>query len=415
LGRVWHLAEKPFVLYSSQVFMDELNDGTDSKLGVALEKPKHPMENLLKSRGEFFSAVKTGDIVEGITIEKRGAKLFLDLGNRGTGVVYGREYYEAQDLIRKIGVGDMVTAKVIELDNDDGYIELSLREAGREKQWKDLKEKMSSGETMDLVVKDANRGGLILEFAGTRGFLPVSQLSMKHYPRVENGDKERIFSELQKFVGTELKVKILDANPYEDKLIFSERGGDSDEIREKLANYKVGDVVEGEITGVVTFGAFMKFNEGLEGLIHISEIDWQLIEDPKAVLKVGDKRQAKIIDIEGEKISLSLKALTSDPWIAAAEKYTKDSIVSGKVTKFNPFGAFVQIADAVQGLAHISEFGSEQKMKERLEVGTSYEFRVVSMDPKEHRLSLSLDLEPPKETEKVESAEAKPEESTPTE
>ena len=259
-------------------------------------------------------------------------------------------------------------------------------------------------------MKDANRGGLILEHEGVRGFLPVSQLSMKHYPRVENGDKERIFAELQKFIGQELKVKILDANPYEEKLIFSERGGDSDEIREKLAKYNVGDTVEGEITGVVSFGAFMKFGEGLEGLIHISEIDWQLIEDPKAVLKVGEKKKAKIIDIEGDKISLSLKALRADPWIAAAEKHGKNSIVKGKVTKFNPFGAFVQIEEAVQGLAHISEFGGEAKMKESLELNKSYDFRVVSMDPKEHRLSLSLNLEPPAEAEETKADEPAPEE-----
>ena len=390
--------------------MDELDSTTETKLGVVMEKPKHPMEQLLKSRGEFLNVPKVGEIVEGTAIEKRGAKLFIDLGNRGVGIVYGLEYYEAQDLIRNIEVGDRVTAKVIELDNDEGYIELSLREAGREKKWRDLKEKTQLGTTLNIVVKDANRGGLILEHEGVRGFLPVSQLSMKHYPRVENGDKERIFAELQKFVGQELKVKILDANPYEEKLIFSERGGDSDEIREKLAKYNVGDTVEGEITGVVSFGAFMKFGDGLEGLIHISEIDWQLIEDPKAVLKVGEKKEAKIIDIEGDKISLSLKALRADPWIAAAEKHGKNSIVNGKVTKFNPFGAFVQIEEAVQGLAHISEFGGEAKMKESLELNKSYDFRVVSMDPKEHRLSLSLNLEPPAELEEAKADEPAPEE-----
>ena len=370
------------------------------------------MELLLKARGEFFAMPKVGDIVEGQAIEKKGAKLFIDLGNRGTGIVYGREYYEAQDIIKKIEIGDSVTAKVVELDNDEGYIELSLREAGREKNWRDLKEKMQTGEVLSLVVKEANRGGLILEYAGVRGFLPVSQLSLKHYPRVENGDKERIFSELQKFVGVEMKVKILDALPYEEKLIFSERGGDSDEIKERLAKYKKGDVVEGEITGVVNFGAFMKFDEGLEGLIHISEIDWQLIEDPKAVLKAGEKRQAKIIDIEGEKVSLSIKALRPDPWIEA-EKYIKGSIIKGKVTKHNPFGAFVSIEDSVQGLAHISEFGTEAKMKELLDIGKTYDFRIVSIDPKEHRLSLSLNLEEPKEQIETPSApqaaEEKPE------
>lgn len=362
----------------------------NGKLGVATDKPRHPMEQLLKSRGNFLNVPKVGDIVEGVAIEKKGAKLFIDLGNRGTGIIYGREYYEAQDLVKNIEPGSTVTAKVVDLDNEDGYIELSLKEAGREKNWRDLKEKMQNGEVMTLAVKEANRGGLILDLHNIRGFLPVSQLSFKHYPRVENGDKERIFAELQKFVGTELRVKILDANPYEDKLIFSERDSDSGELRERLAKYSKGDVVEGEITGVVNFGAFMKFDEGLEGLIHISEIDWQLIEDPKTVLKVGEKRQAKIIDIAGDKISLSLKALTPDPWTDAGDKYKKGDEIRGKVTKLNPFGAFVQIDEAIQGLAHVSEFGTIEKMKELLEVGNEYDFVIVNIEPKEHRLSLAL-------------------------
>ena len=267
-----------------------------------------------------------------------------------------------------------------------------------EKNWRDLKEKMLEGEVLALPVKEANRGGLILELYGVRGFLPVSQLSLKHYPRVENGDKEQILAELQKFVGVELKVKILDVNSYENKLIFSERDSDSEELRAKLAKYKKGDEVEGEITGVVNFGAFMKFDEGLEGLIHISEIDWQLIENPRDVLKVGEKRKAKIIDIEGGKVSLSLKALTPDPWAEAGEKFKKGDIIKGKVTKFNTFGAFVQLSDAIQGLAHISEFGTQTKMKETLEVGKTYDFRIASIDPKEHRLSLSVNLTEPQET-----------------
>lgn len=373
--------------------MSDSDTTTDQAKGTPLaEKSRHPMELLLKERRDFFHPVKIGEIVEGGAIEKKGAKLFIDLGNRGTGIVYGREYYEAQDLIKNIEPGSPVTAKVVDLDNDEGYIELSLKEAGREKNWKDIKEKMQSGDVISLPVKEANRGGLILELHGIRGFLPVSQLSMKHYPRVENGDKEKILLELQKFVGDSLRVKILDASPYEDKLIFSERDEDADEIRERLAKYKTGDEVEGEITGVVNFGAFMKFDEGLEGLIHISEIDWQLIEDPRAVLKPGDRRTAKIIDIQGDKISLSLKALTPDPWIAAAEKYQKGQIIKGKITKFNPFGAFVAVEEAIQGLAHISEFGTETVMREKLELGKTYDLRIVSIDPKEHRLSLSLNL-----------------------
>lgn len=370
--------------------VEHATQGRASAIAGGLPKKPHPMEALLKS----FSAnvfLKPNDIVEGTVVEKRGGRLFIDLGASGAGIVYGKEYFAAQDIIKNLNIGDRVSAKVVEVDNHEGYIELSLQEAGKEKRWVDLKKMMQDGTLLDVPVKKANTGGLILEFQGVEGFLPASQLSFKHYPRVEGGDKEKIFQELQKMVGNPLRVKILDLNPDENKLIFTEKGLDVDEIRKVLAGYSVGDIVEGEITGVVDFGAFMKFNEiGLEGLIHLSEIDWTLVSNPREILRPGDKVKAKIIDIQGDKVSLSLKQLKNDPWLNVAEKYHKDDAVSGKVTKFNPFGAFVELDPDIQGLAHISEFGTEQKMREVLKIDTTYEFKILLVDPKEHRISLGL-------------------------
>lgn len=375
-------------------------------MGVMSKKP-HPMEALLKTfSGNAF--VKPNDIVEGNVVEKRGGKLFIDLGSSGSGIIYGKEYAAAQDIIKNLNVGDRVSAKVVDVDNDEGYVELSLQEAGKEKRWVDLKRMMQEGILVDLPIKKANTGGLILEFSGVEGFLPASQLSFKHYPRVEGGDKEKIFQELQKMVGTPLRVKILDLNPEENKLIFTEKGLDVEEMRKALTGYKVGDIVEGEITGVVDFGAFMKFNEiGLEGLIHLSEIDWTLVSNPREILKVGDQVRAKIIDIQGDKISLSLKQLKDDPWLSVAEKYHKDDVIKGKVTKFNPFGAFIELDPDIQGLAHISEFGTEQKMREALTLGTGYDFNVLLVDPKEHRISLGLVGAPRPEKAKKEPTEEK--------
>lgn len=360
-----------------------------SSSGVLSKKP-HAMELLLKSfSGNVF--LKPNDIVEGNVLEKRGGRLFIDLGPGGAGIVYGKEYMAAQDIIKNLNIGDHINAKVVEIDNDEGYVELSLQEAGKEKRWVDLKKMMQESALIDVPVKKANTGGLILEFLGVEGFLPASQLSFKHYPRVEGGDKERIFQELQKMVGTPLRVKILDLNPEESKLIFTEKGLDAEEMRKTLANYQIGDVVEGEITGVVDFGAFMKFNTiGLEGLIHLSEIDWTLVGNPREILKAGDKVTAKIIDIQGDKISLSLKQLKNDPWLNVADTYYKDERVKGKVTKFNPFGAFVELSPDIQGLAHISEFGTEQKMRGMLTLGNTYEFTILLVDPKDHRISLGL-------------------------
>ena len=285
------------------------------------ERGKHPMDLLLKQKHESSHLPKPGDIVEGGVIEKKGSRLFVDLGSRGTGIVYGREYYEAADVIKRLSPGERITAKVVEADNPEGYFELSLKEAGREKNWKELEQLVASGQILRIKVREANRGGLILEHLGVLGFLPASQLSQDHYPRVEGGDKEKIYEELKKLVGQELDVSVIDVDPTDEKLIFSEKTKETELVKQKLAAYRPGDVVEGEVAGIVSFGAFVKFGDGLEGLVHISEIGWQLISNPADVLKVGERVRAKVIGIEGDKVSLSLKALKPDPWARAEEKY----------------------------------------------------------------------------------------------
>ncbi|MBU4466831.1 S1 RNA-binding domain-containing protein, partial [Patescibacteria group bacterium] len=257
--------------------------------------------------------------------------------------------------------------------------------------WIRLKEKKDSGENILVKVLGANKGGLLATTLGVNAFLPVSQLSSANYPRVEDGDTNKILRELQKFVGQEMEVKILDIDPKEEKLILSEKIKETEKIKEVLKNYQVGDVVDGEVTGVVDFGAFIKFgSENLEGLVHISELDWQLIENPANIVKVGDNVKLKIIDITNGKVSLSIRALKEDPWKGIEDSYDKGKIVKGKVTKFNPFGAFIEVAPKVQGLCHISEFGSKQKMEELLKVDSEYSFEVLLLDIKEHRLLLKL-------------------------
>jgi len=365
----------------------ELNNETDAHV---LAKGVHPMELLLKQKHDRIGLLKPGDIVDGEVIEKKGSHLFLDLGQRGTGIVYGREYFEAQEVIRKIEPGARVTAKVIDSENEEGYVELSLKEAGREKNWQEMKRFIESGETVRLKVIEANRGGLILEYLGVAGFLPASQLSQEHYPRVEGGEKEKIFDELKKLVGTELDVAIIDVNPEEGKLIFSEKSKETEAARQRLAAHHVGDTIEGDVAGIVSFGAFVKFGDNLEGLVHISEIDWQLIANPADVLKIGEHVKAKIIAIEGDKVSLSMKALKEDPWSRVEGKYKKGDLVSGIVTKFNSFGAFVKLDPEIQGLAHISEFGSEANMKEALAIGAEHQFQILAIEAKDHRMALGL-------------------------
>ena len=333
---------------------------------------------------------KEGDIIEGTVLALDRARLYIDLPPFGTGVIYGREYMNAREVIKRINVGDVVAAKVISTDAKDGYIELSLKEARQAIIWAEAEEAVKGKKPFELMVKEANKGGLILEWQGIPGFLPASQLKPEHYPRVTDGDKDRILDELRKFVGTKISVTLISAAPKEGKLIFSEKGQDDTEKREIIEHYQVGDVMDGEVTGMVDFGAFIKLEEGLEGLVHISEIDWGLVDDPRHFFKVGDKVKVKIIDIKDGKVSLSVKALKENPWQSASDKYKKGDRVEGVVIKFNKHGALASIEEGIAGLVHISEFGSEEKLRASLELGKRYPFTISLFDPKEMRMALTF-------------------------
>jgi small subunit ribosomal protein S1 len=240
-------------------------------------------------------------------------------------------------------------------------------------------------------VKEANKGGLILEWQGIQGFLPASQLRAEHYPRVIDGDKDKILEELRRLVGTRLMVSVITAAPKEGKLIFSERGTDDKEKRQLIEHYQVGDAVEGDVTGIVDFGVFVKLEEGLEGLVHISEIDWGLVEDPRSFFKVGDRVKVKIVDIKDGKVSLSVKQLKENPWVEDGKKYKKGDSASGVIIKYNKHGALASIEEGVAGLVHVSEFGSEENLRKALELGKSYEFKITLFEPKDQRMALSFE------------------------
>jgi small subunit ribosomal protein S1 len=362
------------------------------------------MKELLENNSSIKPA-QVGKIVEGKIIGKARSAAFLDLGPLGTGIIYGKEYQEAKDELKNLKTGDQVLAKIIDLENDEGYVELSLNQASNELIWERLVDKKEKEETINVKISGANKGGLLAEVSGIAAFLPVSQLLAEHYPKVEKGDSTKILKELQLFVGKEMEVKIFDLDPRQGKLILSERAKENEKTKELIKKYSVGDVVEGEITGVTDFGVFIKFpvnsekdEPKLEGLIHISELDWKLIENTNDVVKVGETVSAKIISIANDKVSLSLKALKKDPWLDIEKTYKKGDVVEGSVTKFNPYGAFVQILSGnedigprIQGLCHISEFGTKAKMESSLEVGRTYKFQILSIDTKEHRMSLKLE------------------------
>ncbi len=330
-----------------------------------------------------------GDLVEGPVIAIEKSSVFIDLAPFGTGIIYGREFITARDVIKKINVGDVVAAKIVDNAHKEGYYELSLKEARQALIWSEAESAIKEKKTLELLVKEANKGGLLIEWQGIVGFLPASQLKAEHYPRVGDGDKDKILDELKKLVGTRLAVSIITADPKEGKLIFSEKGQETKEKEKIVSKYEMGDTVEGTVTGVVDFGVFVKLEEGLEGLVHISEIDWGLVDDPRNFVKVGQKIKAKIIEIKEGKISLSLKQMKSNPWTEASKKYKKDQAVSGVIIKFNKHGALASIEEGVAGLVHVSEFGSEEKLRKALELGKTYDFKITLFDPKEQKMALA--------------------------
>jgi len=352
---------------------------------VESDVPKRLMDDLIKQSAH---KPEVGAIIEGTVIGREGKALYVDVPPFGTGIIFGREYLNAKDIIKKVNIGDTVTAKVVEVEGEENYIELSLKEAKQAIVWNNAEKATKNKTQFDILVKDANKGGLILDWNGMDGFLPASQLKPEHYPRVEGGDKDTIADELKKLIGQTLTVSIIGTDPNEGKLIFSEKGPDNKQKREIIGRYTLGDIVEGEVTGAVDFGIFIKIEDGLEGLVHISELDWSLVENPRDLFRVGDKVKAKIIDIKDEKISLSIKALRGNPWKEAEGKYKRGQVVSGVVIKYNKHGALVSLEEGVAGLVHISEFKSEDELRQKLELGKNYTFTINIFEPKDQRMTL---------------------------
>jgi small subunit ribosomal protein S1 len=371
---------------------------TDEK---EVETVVSPMEALLEKNP--LKVPQVGDVLEGTIIDITSNSLLLDLGAIGTGIVLGKEIKDGFAL-GKVKKGDKVSATLVDLENEEGYIELSIREASYERAWDDLEAKRDAMQAVTTKVLDANKGGLMVEVNGITGFIPVSQLSGEHYPRVEDGDKNKILELLKKLIGKEMLVRILDVDRETEKLIVSERAASSEKEKEVIAQLKVGDVIEGEISGVVDFGAFVKFlppakagsdreSDKIEGLVHISELAWQLIDDPRSIVKTADKVRAKIIGIDDTRISLSMKALAKDPWSEIADKYKVGDVVKGKIDRINPFGAFVYLDKDIHGLAHVSEFQEVypgKKMDEILKAGETYSWKILSIEPKDHRMGLII-------------------------
>jgi small subunit ribosomal protein S1 len=342
------------------------------------------MDDLLAASD--LKQLKAGDMVEGTVMSVKKHEVWVDLGANGLGVIFRREVGP-----NALQEGETVTASVVDPEMDEGYALLSMRRAVKERGWSELQRMFDEQEIVEVSPYDANRGGLLIELEGIRGFLPVSQLSAEHYPRVSDSDKDEILTKLNALVNQNLRARILDVSRKDNKLIFSEKEAVRGDMQERLEKLKIGDVVEGVVTGVIDFGAFVNV-EGIEGLVHISEISWERVEDPRKYIKVGDKVKAKIIAIDKDRLSLSIKQMNEDPWLSEVKQFKKGDTVEGKITRITPFGAFVQLSPAVEALVHVSEMSDDESVDPEavFKLNETKKFKVIDIDSDNRKIALSL-------------------------
>jgi len=357
---------------------------------MTTKKTNSPLSQLIKNEPDLISFLREGDLIEVKFLKRTPRVAYFDLDKFGTGVIYGLELINARSILKDLKAGEAVPAKIIDMENEDGFVELSLAGAYQQKNWQQLKEIKEKEEATSVKIIGANSGGLVASINEVKAFLPVSQLSSEHYPRIDDNDRNKILNELRKFVGQELKVKILDVNPRTNKLIISEREATEQNTKELLEQYKVGDIVDAMVSGIADFGIFIRFidNPAIEGLIHIFEIEHRLIDHPKEIVILNESLKAKIIEIKDGRVFLSLKALKPDPWDNINENIKESQKVIGAVYKFNPFGAYINLEHGLQGMIHVTEFGGIDEMKKELEIGKEYKFIVDSIKPEEKRITL---------------------------
>lgn len=266
------------------------------------------MDSLKKDN--LISLPSMGSFVEGFILEKKERALYIDLSPYGTGIIQGVNYLETKSYIKKLEKGTKVLVKILDWNNEEGLIEMALQNLEKEKAWKKIKEMQKEDLTLPLLISEVNSGGLMGSIENIKGFLPASQLSASHYPKVNEGNKNKILEKLKFLIGEKIQVKILDFDPSANKLIFSEKLVEKDKTKDLISKYKIGDKIQVKITKIVDFGAFVKLEDTeIDGLVHISEISNKSIDRIEDILKEGETKEAKIINIDDDKISLSFKAL----------------------------------------------------------------------------------------------------------
>ena len=407
MGRNFHCSckdgDSPFTLPLAPPFFM-------SKKSLVVEPVNTLMEQLMEQSPPIFRP-RPGELVEGVVVFRGKNKLLLDIMGVATGIISGRELRDSFNTFKDLKLGDEIGALVLEEENNEGLVVLSLRMASQRKAWDKFHKLIESEKTMKFVAQEANKGGLIANIDGIRAFLPVSQLAPVNYPRVNNADSIEIISRLQKFIGHVFTVKIVTMDQEAGKIVVSERDAMAEERARSLEGLKVGDEKDGVVSGIVKFGLFVTF-EGLEGLVHISEIAWGHVKNPSEYAEMGDRVRVKVIGVDGDKLSLSIKQLTEDPWAEVAERYPLGKKVSGTVVRFADNGAFLRLEKDINGLVHLSEIAHNKVVdpSEALTIGQKVEAQVINIDVDERRIGLSIKALKPIDKETLEKIKKEQEE-----
>lgn len=344
------------------------------------------MAEAAKLYGDQLIPFRIGDVIKAPVLQKTKTRIFLDVGGYNIGFVPEKEFsFDANEL----KPADKVLATILALENDSGYVVLSLRRADRERIWQTLQDHFESGEPIKTKVKSANRGGLMVEFGGQEGFLPVSQLAAAHYPKVEGGDHSKILAKLKPMISQTIEVKIITLDRQHNRLIFSEKAIEADQLAQLAAQFKVGQTVDCVVSGIVDFGIFVRIpvgNRNVEGLIHVSEISWDSRGDLLGQFNIGQKLKAMVLNVDKTKVSLSLKRLEKDPWDEVDKTLAIGKKITGEVTNVTPFGAFVKLPNGLDALLHVSQIEKDKKLKE----GSQHQFYIISIDTKLRKINLSM-------------------------
>ena len=343
------------------------------------------MEEFLNQEEASSRRIAHGDIIDGVVVRVDPDEVLVDVGSKSEGVISSRELGTREAGTPDLHAGDHIKVFVLQPENEDGNVVLSLRRARAESVWVKAQEQQETGEMMDAEVREQNKGGLIVNILGLRGFLPTSQLSRTHS------------SNLQELVGQRIGVKILEVNRKRNRLIVSQKAAfDEDRARQRgelFEKLKIGDEIEGKVSGLTTYGAFVNLGAA-DGLIHISELSWDRVANVADVLTVGQDVRVKVIKLDPDtsRISLSLRQLGQDPWDHIEKRFPPGAIVEGEVTKIKKYGAFLQIGDGIEGLLHISELAWEhvEHTEDVVQVGQHLRVRVLQADRSRRRISLSL-------------------------